>query len=557
MSANFPFADFPLPPEEQFFEVIVKYHGDILAVAGQLDIDAEVLTPSYAILTLNAAQLEALRTFTEIEYIELPKSLFFLLNEALLAACITQVHDRQGLTGAGTAVGIIDSGVDYTHPDFRHSDGASRIAYFWDQTAPGGPPPSGFSAGVEYTAAELNAALASGDPLAVIPQLDTLGHGTAVAGVAAGNGRASRGMNEGVAPAATLIVVRLGQRGRESFARTTEVMRAIKYCIEKATEMNLPLSINLSYGTNDGSHDGNSLFETYIDDMANRWKTVISVASGNEGFAGHHYRGVATEGGTLTVQFIIGGQINELYLTLWKNYVDTFYFELISPAEQSSGRISPEDQVVSFTLDGADITVFYGQPTEYNEAQEVFFQFRSGNGTVTQGLWMLNIYASQVVDGVFDIWLPVTEQVSTETAFLRPDLNTTITLPATANNVIAVGGYNSHINAITDFTGRGYTRSIVYVKPDLVAPAVAIITTRPGGGYDTFSGTSIAAPFVTGSAALLMEWGIVRGNDPFLYGQKVKAVLQKGARRSPGIRYPNREWGYGALCLAQTMTYLI
>jgi hypothetical protein len=203
------------------------------------------------------------------------------------------------------------------------------------------------------------------------------------------------------------------------------------------------------------------------------------------------------------------------------------------------------------------ITIVYGKPSLYNEAQEIFFQFEAINSSIPKGLWTLNISATQVVDGSFDIWLPVIEKVTTETAFLQPDINTTLTLPSTARSVICVGGYNSLINAVADFSGRGYTRSIIYVKPDLVAPAVGILTTLPGGGYDSYSGTSIAAPFVSGSAALLMEWGIVQRNDIYLYGQRIKALLQKGAKRELDIPYPNKSWGYGALCLRDTIEYLI
>jgi len=554
MSNNFT-GNNPLPLPAGNFEVIVKYHGNIEQIAESLGIEAEILTESYAIITLDAGQLEELRQFSEIEYIELPKTLVYLLNRALRNSCIDQVQQRMGLSGKGTIIGTIDSGIDYTHPDFRNPDGSTRILYVWDQTSPG-IPPAGFSAGNEYTAADLNQALMSSQPLDVIPILDTVGHGTAVAGVAAGNGRSGGGDYVGVAPEASLIVVRLGQKGQESFARTTEIMRAIKYIISRATELNMPVSINLSYGTNNGSHDGNSLFETYINDMAARWKTVISVATGNEGFAGHHYFGQAVANGTITVEFITVGNYSDFYLTLWKNFVDTFTFELIAPSGQSTGMITPLNELSIFTIDNMRITIVYGQPTPYNEAQEVFFYFEAVDDFITQGLWQLNVTATQVVQGGFDIWLPVTEKVGTETAFLRPDINTTLTLPSTAISVIAVGGYNSQINAVADFSGRGYTRSIVYVKPDLVAPAVGIITPRAGGGYDAFSGTSIAAPFVTGSAALMMEWGIVEGNDAFLYGQRVKAELQKGAKRMPGIVYPNREWGYGTLCLENTFTYL-
>jgi len=160
------------------------------------------------------------------------------------------------------------------------------------------------------------------------------------------------------------------------------------------------------------------------------------------------------------------------------------------------------------------------------------------------------------VDGRFDIWLPTVEEAGMGTAFTRPSPETTLTLPSTARYVISVGGYNGTINAAAQFSGRGFTRNNDYEKPDLVAPAVGIVSARPGGGYDSFTGTSMAAPFVAGAAALMMQWGIVLGNDPFLYGQRVKAFLKKGARRNAGMAYPNPIWGYGALCLKDAMDYL-
>lgn len=555
MNSNIFIGNTPLVPSEGTFEVIIKYNGDINQAAGALGVEVEVLSESYAILTLNRTQLEQVRAHTEVEYIELPKTLSFLLNRALSAACVNTVQQRYGLTGRGTIIGIIDSGIDYTHPDFRNEDGTTRILYIWDQTAEGVPPP-GFMGGREYTADQLNAALSEAEPLSVIPNLDRVGHGTAVSGAAAGNGRASNGFNIGVAPEASLIVVRLGSRGAESFARSTEIMRGIKYIIEKATELNMPLSINLSYGTNDGSHDGNSLFETYIDSMAERWKTVFSVATGNEGFAGHHYYGRLSQGETVTVEFVTASNLQNMYMSIWKNFVDTFTIELIAPNGQSTGIISPINEVSLLTINNVNLTIVYGQPTNYNILQEIYINFDAVGAAIPQGIWQVRVNASEAVIGEFDIWLPVVEKVSSQTSFLEPNVNATLTIPSTAVNVISVGGYNSAINSVADFSGRGYTRSIVYVKPDLVAPAVGIITPSIGGRYDSFSGTSIAAPFVTGAAALLMEWGIVRNNDPFLYGQRIKALLRKGARRDFNIVYPNRSWGYGALCLQNTMDLL-
>jgi len=539
-------------------EVIVKYSGNIYRLEAELGVEVEILEEGFAIITLLSDQIPLLYDYKEIEYIEMPKTLTLVLYQSLRITCVSAVHrpEEYNLKGAGVIIGIIDSGIDYTHPDFCREDGTSRILYLWDQTE-GDSPPYGFRQGTEYDNHQINMALNNAQPFEIVPSVDTIGHGTAVAGIAAGNGRASNGREMGVAPEASLIVVKLGNKGFESFARTTEIMRAMKYILDKSEELSMPVSINLSYGTNDGSHDGSSLFETYINAASQRWKTVIVAATGNEGAAAHHFSGEIDTGETIDVGFVIAEHLNSLYLTLWKNFVDQFTLELILPSGNSTGEIDPKQRSTVKSIDGVSIQLNYGQPTHYDEDQEIFFLISEQESAVPQGVWRLRVRGVQVVDGRFDIWLPTVEEVGMDTAFTEPSPETTLTLPSTALNVISVGGFNGALNIAVQFSGRGFTWNNVYVKPDLVAPAVDIVSARAGGGYDSFTGTSMAAPFVTGAAALMMEWGIVLDNDPFLYGQRVKAFLKRGARRNPGITYPNPIWGYGTLCLEDALEYLI
>jgi Subtilisin-like serine proteases len=539
-------------------EVIVKYSGDIMKIREDTGAEVEILSEGYAIVTININEVWKLYTYKEVNYFELPKMLTYFLRRSLDAACITPVQRPTGfnLSGAGTIVGIIDSGIDYTHSDFINDDGTSRIISIWDQLGEG-EPPLGFRSGAEYSNEQINLALESENPYEIVPSRDTAGHGTAVAGIAAGNGRGSGGLQKGVAYEACIIVVKLGSRGSENFARTTEIMRAIKYILDKAENLDMPVSINLSYGTNNGSHLGNSLFEEYIDAVAEKWKTVISVATGNEGSAGHHFAKKINNGEEIRAEFVTPGNVGKIYITLWKNFVDDMTFEVISPSGKSTGVIRQIETSESTVMDGVRVSVILVQPTHYRTEQEIYIVLQGINMPIPSGDWSVVINGNNIIDGQINMWLPTVEDVKNSTFFLQPSINTTLTIPSTASNIIAVGGYNAWIGISADFSGRGYIEKGMQVKPDFVAPAVDITTAKVGGGYDSFTGTSMAAPFSTGSAALMMQWGIVNKNDPFLYGQRVKAFLQKGASRQFLIEYPNYIWGYGILSLCTTMELLV
>ncbi|WP_330626141.1 S8 family peptidase [Vallitalea guaymasensis] len=543
--------------EANTWELIVKYNGnigDIPAIIALTE-DIEQLTMDYAIVTIKQENIDQFASFPEIEYVEKPSSLYFNLDTSLRDACITSVQNVFPLLkGNGVLLGIIDSGIDYSHPDFRNEDGTTRIVTLWDQSIQGSPP-EGFSAGTEYTAEQINEALSKNnrfEMLEVVPSDDFLGHGTHVAGIAGGNGRASNGQFIGVAPEAEYIIVKLGRRGQESFPSTTEIMRALVYVTRKAEELGKPISINLSFGNNYGPHDGKSLFETFIDSIASEWKNVISVGSGNEGSTALHTSGTLDEGDEEIVEIAVFTGEPNITIQLWKAYSDAINVSIQAPNGVSSGFISPTLGKQQFNLDGTRVLLYYGEPSPFNLDQQIYIELIPQIGDyVTEGIWKITLQADTIVSGNYDMWLP--GSVGKDTKFLRPTIDTTLTMPSTATKVITVGAYDSSTGSLAPFSGRGYTRrsNTITVKPDLVAPGVNIVAAYPGGGYDSLSGTSMATPFVTGSAALLMEWGIVKGNDPYLYGEKVKSYLQRSARRNEELfDYPNNLWGYGTLCLA-------
>lgn len=571
------------------WELIVKYHESLDALTA-LDIEVEYLIAGYALLTVPEELVEYVAGIEQIEYVEKPKRYFFGQVQPTENSCVAQVTLRDpNLSGEGVLVAVLDSGIDYSLPEFRNADGSTRILYLWDQTLIG-QPPEGYALGVEFTAAQINQALMAGtseERFRLMPSIDVSGHGTAVAGIAVGRSENYRG----IAPESSLLVVKLGQPRTDSFPRTTEIMRAVTYAVNKAIELQMPLVINLSFGNTYGAHDGSSLLERFLDNAAEIGWTVICVGSGNEGSNGGHVAGSLRQGAqnaggrnnrgavsdigrrgiaqAATVELAIADYESSLSIQLWKNYSDVYRIVLRSPSGQ---EVSLPESINSgkytLELEQTQILVYFGVPAPYSVAQEIYFEFLPlslGQNYINSGVWAFRLEPLDVEklgSGNYYFYLPSAVVRSSSTGFYRPTPDVTLTIPATAAKVISVGAYDPVYEAYADFSGRGYADAVRTIgivtaglsKPDLVAPGVGIQAPDIYGGYNSFTGTSFATPIVSGSAALLMEWGIVRGNDLFLYGEKVKAYLRKGAQPLRGETvYPNEKVGWGALCVAESI----
>lgn len=541
--------------EENTWELIVKYSGSLSRLEEE-GIRVTELLNEYAVLVVPESGIGRLAEVPEIEYIEKPKRLFFAAEQGRTASCVTGVQNaRYDLYGDGVLVAVLDSGVDYAHPDFRNEDGTTRILALWDQTIPGRPP-AGYRIGTEYTKEQIDEALAQSDPVRrreLVPSTDASGHGTRVLGIAAGNGRAGGIRYRGVAPRSSILVVKLGVPRTDSFPRTTELMQALDYCIRKAMEYSLPVAVNISFGNTYGAHDGTSLLETYITDMANIWKSVICIGTGNEGYAAGHASDSLQEGEIKRIQLAVGEYEGALNLQIWKSYLDDISVSLESPGGRSAGFIRNVPGAQRFALEQTDILLYYGEPSPYSQSQEIYLEFLPQTEYVDSGIWTLTLEAREIRDGRFHLWLPSAAVLNANTRFLEPEPYITLTIPSTARRTVAVGAYDSRSRTYADFSGRGDTRD-GRERPILAAPGVDVVTTVPGGGYAAATGTSFATPFVTGAAALLMQWGITDGNDPFLYGEKAAAYLKKGAQPLPAFRaYPNPQIGWGTLCVRESL----
>ncbi|MBD5491179.1 MAG: S8 family peptidase [Lachnospiraceae bacterium] len=561
---------------EKTWEVIVKYHGSLQELT-DFGIVVEELIAGYAILTVPESEMERLPDVEQIEYVEKPKRLFFSDAGGNTASCFAPGSRlSETLTGRGVLVAVIDSGISYWNQDFRKPDGSTRIRRLWDQVLDR-----------EYTQEEINEALAAGSRQAaeqIVPSIDTSGHGTAVAGIAAGNGGARGAAYAGVAGESELLIVRLGTPRVDSFPRTTELMRALTYTVNRAREFGMPVAINLSFGNTYGAHNGTSLLERFIDNVSEIGRNVICVGSGNEGASGGHVGGsirqqrtgsynmtdlVNESGGNtanqeVMVEMTVGAYETGLNVQLWKEYTDRYLVTLVSPSGETFQVDTDRPGKQVYRLQQTQILLYNGEPSPYMTGQELYFDFLPivGNRYLDQGVWTFRLRPLRIVTGNYTFYLPSATVRSADTRFVRTTPDVTLTIPSTAAKVVTVGAYDPVYEAYADFSGRGYLyeeqvnsrTSDTYVKPDLVAPGVGVIAPDRNGGYGPVTGTSFATPFVTGAAALLMQWGIVMGNDPYLYGEKVKAYLRKGAKPIRGVaEYPDARVGYGALCVENSL----
>lgn len=546
--------------EENVWELIVKYSGTLEAVRQTARSVTELLN-GYAVIVIEEERIGQLAQLPEVEFIEKPKKLYFQTDVGRQVSCIDIVQDMPlSLRGKGTLIGIVDSGIDYENAEFRNEDGTTRIVSLWDQSV-NGRPPAGYLAGTEYTREQIDAALATEDKEVrrqMVKTSDVSGHGTAVAGIAAGNGRGSEGRRfRGAAPEAELIIVKMGAPREGGFPRTTELMRGVDYIVRKAVELRRPVAINISFGNTYGSHDGTSLVERFLNDIADMWKNVICIGSGNEGASAGHVSGKVRRQISETVELAVQQREPALSIQIWKSYVDEMGVSVISPSGRQAGPFYEFLGAQRYILGDTELLIYYGEPKPYSVKQEIYLSLLPGKQYIESGVWKIVLTPGRIVDGEYQMWLPTQTSLNMGTAFLQPNSMSTLTIPSTASLAVTVAAYDARTFSYADFSGRGpagmYEGENV-LKPDIAAPGVRVTAPVPGGGYQSFSGTSFAAPFVTGSAALLMEWGIVRGNDPYLYGEKVKAYLRKGAKQLAGYeRWPNALLGYGALCVRDSL----
>ena len=534
-------------PNNGEIELVVLYGDNFLRFKNSVDaIGAKVedLGYGFGILIIKVNDLNRIIELEGLQYIELPKILYTSAYDSNRASCIPSVWNNYNLTGEGILVGFLDTGIDYTHNAFKDDEGNTRIEYIYD-----------LENGVVYDKNKINEALKSEDSFSIVPEIDLSGHGTHVAGIACAGGNINFD-NYGVAYKSSIAMVKITGENSLRAALSTQLMRGLKFLMDKSNEINKPLVVNISLSTNDGSHNGSSLLEKYIQTFTQLQKAVIVVAAGNEGNSAHHVGGKMKKEEDLDLN--IGDGEKGIILDFFKPVLVDVSVEVISPTGISTGPMELSESYKERFVGREKIVVYSTGPKPFDIQGQTTISILPLGDTITSGGWRIIVRRLNNYEGYFDIWLPIAEGLNERTRFLQPSVYNTLGIPATVEGVISVGSYNFLNNNLSAFSGRGVVRPEWLIKPDLVAPGENILSTVEEQGFDTKSGTSMAAPQVSGICALLFEWGIIRNNDPFLYGERIKYYLIKGAKRTIfGEAYPNPDLGYGFVCLDRTMELLI
>ena len=531
----------------------------------------DFVSRQFAVLHIPMDDLESPMNFSYYTYSAIPKLYSLLATDSMEASGILPASriPAFGNQGQGVLIGFVDTGIDYQNPLFRKEDGSSRILGIWDQTLETGAPDpvNGFQAlyGTQYSREEIDQALAAPDPLALVPSADENGHGTFLASVAAGGEDPDQDFT-GAAPRASIAMVKLKpakaylrdfyliREGADAY-QENDIMMGVAYLLHLARRFSMPLVICLGLGTNQGSHVGKSPLGLYLDDINIYAGTAVITAAGNETGYGHHYRAVTRPEETLqTVELNVGEKDSGFSMEFWAQDVDIYRVGFISPTGEVVDPLpssTEEENVIRFLVEQTEITVFSSIVNTATGSQMIFIRFKDP----MPGIWNLTVSSALNITGAFHIWLPSRGFISDTTYFLRPDPDTLVTGPGNSQYALTVSAYDHTTGGIYIHSSRGFSRS-GQIKPELAAPGVNITGAGLRSGFVQRSGTSAAAAHAAGAAAILLHWGILERNDPFMNTSAIKTYLIRGAKRNPALTYPNREFGYGTLDLYQAFLRL-
>ena len=549
---------------EMYADFIVKYMDDFQEDLGDV--------PGFSFQKINGIYGVVYAPLTEIgrwnintySYSSIPKCYTHMDLGGLSASGITrlQEHPYLQLKGSGTAVAVVDSGIDYRNPVFQNEMG-SRILCIWDQTLEGDGKEVPY--GRVFWKKDIDQALASGNPLEIVPSVDTDGHGTRMAAIAAGNYFPEENFS-GAAPEAMLIIVKVKPAKkylREFYLfpaeaeifQENDIMTGMDFAVRIANDRRMPLSLCLGIGSSQGAHIGKNPLSLYVDYISQYSLISVSIAAGNEGAARHHYAGRLTDReNQASAELRVGNKEPGFTMEFWGEPPEIYNLSLQSPTGEIldiSASLGAVTQELSFVFVETRVKVNYVSIERQTGYTLVYFQFIQP----APGIWRIFVRGRDGQNVGFHIWLPVQGLISEETYFLEPSPYNTVTAPGDSLESITVTAYQYRDNSLYVQASRGFMPD-GNVVPQVAAPGVQIRVPQLNGLYGNASGTSLSAAQTAGAAALLFEWAVIRGNQPYFTGSSVKNYITRGAEREERMQYPNRDWGFGRMDLYHTFELL-
>ncbi len=541
----------------EYFDLIIEYNGDLSILEQYKENGIQIINYFIAVVHIPMSSVSE-DIISRMGYAVLP-NLFGIVSDAPLEASgILKLRNIPTfvLRGKGVLIGFVDTGIDYTNPIFTYADGTTKLVSIWDQSVDTDQVPAGMSYGTEYSRDQINEALKSEEPFMKVPSKDEIGHGTMLAGIAAGNDIPDKGFF-GVAPDAELVVVKLKQAkaNLKAFFRVPEdrqcyqendINLGYQYLLNVATSLNQPIVICSSIDTSQYAHDGRGTLSSWLSLQANNTGIAIITAVGNEGNARRHYSGtVDPKAGFDVVELTVAQGETGFTMEIWGNSPNLFSIDITTPLGEYVPRISivlNETREIRFIFDPTIIYLDYTLVEAQSGDQLILLRFTNPS----PGIWKFNVYGRGINPMKFNIWLPMDNFIMEDTYFIRSNPDTTLLSVSCSTVPIAVTAYNVEDDSLYLNSGRGYTR-IDYIKPDIAAPGVNLSAPSLNHDFVGITGTSAAAAHTAGVAAMLLEWGIVNGKYPYMSTQDMKVFIIRGARRNVDISYPNPDWGYGIL----------
>lgn len=539
---------------------LIEYRGDFKERIDQISYACgDTITDTIGIVSVKVEDFDRLLK-------EVPEIVFFdfrvmYVLQDISPASVDNINNIKinpylDLTGRGVLIGIVDTGIDYLNEEFIREDDTSRIISIWDQTISNDNDKTVYM-GKTYSNEQINNAINAyrnkKNPYDIVPSKDEIGHGTNVAGIIG-----SRGYNkefQGIAQESSFVIVKLFESA--NFKRqlqengvpsipvynASEVVGGLEYLRRFARERRQPMVVYISVGSTEGSHDGTNLISRYVTSLGNERGICTVTGVGNQGDSQGHTSGyIKNQGDIKVIDLRIPKEMKYFSMYIWIRRPNVVSINVISPTGEASSVIEAKInkfEPVKFVFLSTDMAVRYYTPEHFTGHEVISIIFNN----IKPGIWRFNLIGDYIIGGRYDIWLQPKETLPQNTIFLESDPYNTITMPSEAVNVVTVAYYGNN-NALLAASGKGFNTNNL-INPDISTIGINVLTTKVGGGVTTFSGSSAAAAIVAGACALLLQWGIVYGNDRTMYSKKIRSYLMYGANRNQTIRYPNREVGYG------------